>query len=50
MKYVVSVNYISFVFDDGVTAIGFAEIAKTHSEDKDTRVEIEIKGDSADGE
>ena len=30
MKYVVCLGLEKFTFDDGSTAIGFAELAKTH--------------------
>ena len=44
MKYTVEINYTAFSFDDGVTAIGFAEIAKAHA-DNDVTIRIEVEND-----
>ena len=44
MKYKVEINYTSFTFDDGSTAISFAEIAKASAEDE-VRVNIKLEGE-----
>lgn len=44
MKYRVTLNGTPFTFDDGNTAISFAEIAKAHAED-DVTVRIDVKND-----
>ena len=42
MYYKVTINYTSFRFDIGNTALTFAEIAKNYAED-DVNVEIELE-------
>lgn len=42
MKYRVEINYTSFTFDDGTTAVGFAAIAKENADDKDVMVCITL--------
>ena len=43
MYYKVTVNYTTFKFDHGTTAMTFAEIAKNYAVD-DVSVEIELEG------
>ena len=43
LKFIVSVSYNRFVFDDDCAALAFASIAKRTAEDENIRVEISIE-------
>ena len=49
MKYVVEIGYRNFTFDDGTTALNFAELALAHA-DEDNRVTITLEGGDEDDE
>lgn len=45
MKYVVSINYYKFKFDESVSAMEFAELALMHTTDDSVAVSIELDGE-----
>ena len=49
MKYIVEIRYRRFTFDNGTTALSFAELAQAHA-DEDNRVTITLEGGDEDDE
>lgn len=43
IEYVVSLQYNSFVFENGEDALAFATVAAQNADDINTRVEIEVR-------
>ena len=42
-RYTVSIDYITFVFDEGEAALSFAEVARRHITTKKVVIKIEIE-------